>query len=126
MDTRTRLLMAQSLRDPDNQKAFNQVNQPQPKDMSISRLYMPDNPLSAQNGLNTGYGSIDLNNRYISAQKNGSLGDGQYHAELTKNFNDDPYARLQYVLPHKNGYTSIDGQISPNDKSLFVNYKTNF
>jgi len=29
-------------------------------------------------------------------------------------------------LPHKNGYFEATGNVSPQEKSLYVNYKTNF
>jgi hypothetical protein len=128
MDISTRKLLIENLRDPSARKVANEINTAPQNGLSISSAspYRAENPLSSQRGLNTGYGSIELNNRELSLQKNGSLGDGFFHTEITKPHNNELYGKAQYVVPHKNGYLEATGNLSPQDRSLFLNYKTNF
>lgn len=128
MDSYTRNLLANALRNPQNEKVYKDLNGDSANGLSMSSSspFVQDNPLSTQRGIDAGYLGVDLNNRQFSMQKNGSLGSGNYHAEITKPFDGDAYGKLQYVLPHRNGYLDITGSISPQDKSLFANYKTNF
>jgi len=128
MDEITKKHLVASLRNPENMRAYQLLNgqnrtaENLPDQLNIRKHFAPAEPAYSLPSAN----AVDVNRDRLSFQKEGQMLGGNYYAELNKPFNGDVNARVRYLKPHKNGYFEADGNLSPSNSSLFVNYKTNF